>query len=118
VIAAALLALPAVALGLAGAGGALTAGLVWSVWCAFLLDAVVMLAVARDRLGWAAGHWFELLVLVVAFPPLVELGKASESLEAVPVLELAKSAKLAKSLRVLVGRSRRTRTGLRRPREG
>lgn len=37
----------------------------WAVWALFVVDYVVRMAVARDRLGWVLRHPFDLVVLVL-----------------------------------------------------
>jgi hypothetical protein len=71
VLTAAVAVLPLLALHLTHPHGALavleTAGH-WAVWLVFVVEAVVMLRVVRDRRAWIDGHRFELLVVVVSSP--------------------------------------------------
>lgn len=113
VIAAALLALPAVGLYVVADSGWLAVVAVvlsWVVWLVFAAEAVIMLRVARDKLAWAKGHWLSLLIVAASFPLLVELAKgllaarAGNTLFAARVLQalyFVKVAKLAKSVWVL-----------------
>ena len=103
VVIACLVALVAVVLQLLAPDGPLhTLGLVlsWAVWVVLLADAVVMATVHPAPLRWARGHWFELAVLVVAFPLWPLLAARLEGAELVPVLELLEASKLAKVAKV------------------
>lgn len=68
----------------------------WVVWAVFALDAAVLLSVHPFPGRWARSHWFELAVLLVAFPlwPLV-LPRLLGA-EIAPTFDLLKVAKLAK----------------------
>ncbi len=113
VIAAALLALPAVGLYVVADGGwpaVVAVVLSWVVWLVFAAEAVVMLRVTRDKLAWAKGHWLSLLIVAASFPLLVELAKGLLAARAVntvfaarllQVLYFVKLAKVAKSIWVL-----------------
>ncbi len=104
------LALVAVVLQVVGHGPWHTVGLAlsWAVWAVFLLDAAVLLAVHPRPGRWARGHWFELVVLVVAFPlwpQVVPRVTEAEILPALDLLKAAKLAKLAKAVRLVRHRS-------------
>lgn len=113
VIAAAVAALPAVALYVVAKGGwvaAVAVVLSWAVWLVFAAEAAIMLWVTRDKLAWAKGHWLGLLIVAASFPLLVELAKGLLAARAVntvfaarllQVLYLVKLAKVAKSIWVL-----------------
>ena len=84
--------------------------LAWSIWLVFLTEAVLMLSVARDRWGWARGHLFGLVILLVTFPLLTSILEGLLAARALPsvqglrvlqVLYLAKAAKLIKSAMIL-----------------
>jgi hypothetical protein len=66
----------------------------WAVWVVFAAEAVVMLTVTHDRMAWASGHRFELLIVIVS-SPLVPL-----ALAAAPALRLLFLAKLFKTLKL------------------
>ena len=104
------LALVAVVLQVVGHGSWHTVGvaLSWAVWVVFLLDAAVLLAVHPRPGRWARGHWFELVVLVVAFPlwpQVIPRVTEAEILPALDLLKAAKLAKLAKAVRLVRHRS-------------
>lgn len=82
----------------------------WSIWLVFLAEAVIMLSLVRDRLGWARGHVFGLVILLVTFPLLTSIlegllaARALSSVQGLRVLQvlyLAKAAKLIKSAMIL-----------------
>lgn len=113
VVAAALLAIPAVALYVvAKSGPAAVAAVVlsWAVWLVFAAEAVIMLTVVADRRAWVRGHWLGLVIVVGSFPLLIELAKgllAARAVSSVAVvralqaLYLVKLAKILKSVWVL-----------------
>ena len=110
VLVAAVAAVLGVALQLAPAG-CHTTGLVlnWAAWSAFLAEVVVMPALSPAPGRWVRGHWFELVITVIACPawPLVLYDLLlAELVPALTVLDTVKLAKLAKSVRVV-----RTRLG-------
>lgn len=70
----------------------------WLVWLVFATEAGIMLAVSRDRRGWARSHKLELLVVCVSMPVLY---KGAYVLGLVPLVVLVKLAKLVKVARVL-----------------
>jgi hypothetical protein len=122
VIGAAFAVLPLLALSLARPHGALheleTIGH-WVVWLLFVAEAAIMLTVSRDKLGWASGHRFELLVVVVSSPllplalaaaPALRLLVVAKAFKTLKVVKLAKLGKLGKSIRLL---RRRLRLGRR-----
>lgn len=113
VLAAAWLAIPTVILyfsKLEGAVAVVAVTLAWAIWLVFVAEAVIMLAVVRDRRAWARGHWFGLAIVAATFPLLTHVlegllaARALSSLQAVRVLQvlyLAKAAKLIKSWLIL-----------------
>lgn len=113
VLAAAWLAIPTVLLyfsSLEGWLAVLAVGMAWSIWVVFLVEAVIMLRVVRDRRAWARGHAFGLAVLIATFPLLTSIlegllaARALSSLQGarmLQVLYLAKAAKLFKSAQIL-----------------
>jgi len=113
VIAAALLALPAVGLYVIADGGwpaVLAVVLSWLVWLVFAAEAAIMLRVTRDKLLWAKGHWLSLVIVAASFPLLVELAKGLLAARAVntvfaarvlQALYFVKLAKVAKSIWIL-----------------
>ncbi len=99
VVVAAVVALVAVVLQVAqhhGPWHTLGLTLSWAVWAVFALDAAVLLAVHPAPGRWARGHWFELLVLVVAFPLWSRVLPGGTGTEVAPAFDLLKAAKLAK----------------------
>ncbi|MEA2468857.1 MAG: hypothetical protein QOJ57_2983 [Thermoleophilaceae bacterium] len=118
VLAAAWLALPTVFLyfsELHGSVHGLAVVLSWLIWVVFLVEAVVMLSVVRDRRAWIRGHVFSLAILVATFPLLTHVlesllaARAVTSVQAIrglQVLYLAKAGKLIKGL-LIVRRSGR-----------
>jgi len=68
----------------------------WAVWAVFLVDAAVLLAVHPFPARWARSHWFELAVLVVAFPLWPVVFPRLLGVEIAPTFDLLKVAKLAK----------------------
>lgn len=118
VIAAALAVLPLLALSLARPHGTLQEleeiGH-WVVWLLFVAEAAIMLTVSRDKLGWASGHRFELVIVVVASPllplalaaaPALRLLVVAKAFKALKVVKVAKLGKLGKSIRLLRRRVR------------
>ena len=113
VIAAAVLALPAVGLYVIADGGwpaVVALVLSWVVWLAFAAEAVIMLRVTRDKRAWAKGHWLSLVIVAASFPLLVEMAKGLLAARAVntvfaarllQALYFVKLAKVAKSIWVL-----------------
>lgn len=113
VLAAALLALPTVFLyfsKLEGWVAILAVVLAWSIWTVFVVEAVIMLTVVRDRWAWVRGHLFGLAIIVATFPALTSIlegllaARALSSLQATRVLQvlyLAKAGKLIKSTLIL-----------------
>lgn len=113
VLAAAWLAIPTVLLYFSKLEGALAivaVALAWGIWLVFLLEAVIMLSVVRDRRAWARGHVFGIAILLATFPLLTSIlegllaARALSSLQAARVLQvlyLAKAAKLIKSALIL-----------------
>jgi hypothetical protein len=75
-----------------------TAGqiLSWAVWAVFLVDAAVLLSVHPFPGRWARSHWFELAVLLVAFPLWPVVFPRLLGAEIAPTFDLLKVAKLAK----------------------
>jgi hypothetical protein len=118
VLTAAWLALPTVFLYFSKLEGALevvTLSMAWSIWVVFLVEALVMLAVVRDRRAWLRGHLFSIAILVATFPLLTHVleallaARVVSAVQAVRVLQvlyLAKAGKLIKGL-LIVRRSRR-----------
>lgn len=68
----------------------------WAVWAVFLVDAAVLLAVHPEPGRWARGHWFEIVVLVVAFPLWPQVIPQVTGIEVAPAFDLLTAAKLAK----------------------
>lgn len=113
VIAAALLAIPAVVLYLVAKEGtpAVIAGLLsWTVWLVFATEAAIMLSVVADRRAWVRSHWLALVIVVGSFPLLIEIAKgllaarainSAIAFRALQGLYLVKLAKLLKSVWVL-----------------
>jgi hypothetical protein len=116
VLAAAWLAIPTVFLyfsKLEGATAVVALTLAWAIWVVFLVEAVVMLSVVRDRRAWIRGHLLSLAILLATFPLLTHLLEALlaaralsgvQGIRVLQVLYLAKAAKLLKGL-VIVRRS-------------
>lgn len=113
VLAAAWLAIPTVLLYFSALDGALAVVAVtmaWAIWLVFVVEAVVMLAVVRDRRAWVRGHLFGLAIVLATFPLLTHIlegllaARALSSLQAVRILQvlyLAKAAKLITSWLIL-----------------
>jgi hypothetical protein len=113
VLAAALLALPTVFLYFSKLEGTLAivaVSLAWTIWIVFVIEAVIMLTVVRDRRAWIKGHLFGLAIIVATFPALTSIlegllaARALSSLQATRVLQvlyLAKAGKLIKSALIL-----------------
>jgi hypothetical protein len=118
VLSAAWLALPTVFLyfsDLHGFWEVVAVSLSWLIWFVFLVEAVVMLTVVRDRRAWARGHLFSLAILVATFPLLTHVLEALlaaraltgvQGIRVLQVLYLAKAGKLIKGL-LIVRRSGR-----------
>jgi len=120
VVAAAAAVLPLLALSLAHPHGVLeeveTIGH-WVVWLVFAAEAAIMLAVVRDRLAWASGHRFELLIVAVSSPfvplalavaPALRLLVVARAFKALKLAKVIKLGKLRKSMKLL---RRRVRLG-------
>ena len=82
----------------------------WLIWFVFLAEAVIMLAVVHDRIGWIRGHLFGLAILIATLPLLTHVleallaARTLSALQGVRILQalyLAKAAKLIKSISVL-----------------
>ena len=113
VLAAAWLAIPTVLLyfsSLEGWVAVLAVTLAWSIWLVFLAEAVIMLSVARERVAWARGHLFGIVILLATFPLLTNILEGLlaaralsgvQGLRILQVLYLAKAAKLIKSAMIL-----------------
>ena len=113
VLGAAWLAIPTVLLyfsSLEGWVALLAVTMAWSIWLVFLVEAVIMLIVVREKRAWARGHLFGLLILLVTFPLLTSIlegllaARALSSVQGLRVLQvlyLAKAAKLIKSAMIL-----------------
>ena len=113
VLVAAWLAIPTVLLYFSSRTGwwaGLALGLAWAIWIVFVVEAVIMLGVVRDRWAWARGHAFGLAIIVATFPLLTSIlegllaARALSSLQGVRILQvlyLAKAAKLIKSWMIL-----------------
>jgi hypothetical protein len=113
VLAAALLALPTVFLYFSKLEGTLAivaVSLAWTIWIVFVVEAVIMLSVVRDRRAWIRGHLFGLAIIIATFPALTQIlegllaARALSSLQATRVLQvlyLAKAGKLIKSMLIL-----------------
>jgi len=113
VLGAAWLAIPTVLLyfsSLQGWVAILAVSLAWSIWLVFMVEAVIMLRVVRDRRAWARGHLFGIVILIATFPLLTNIlegllaARALSSLQGMRVLQvlyLAKAAKLIKSAMIL-----------------
>lgn len=103
VLGAAIAVLPLLALSLARPHGTLhdmeTIGH-WVVWLLFFAEAAIMLTVSRDRLGWASGHRFELLIVVVSSPFVPLALAAAPALRLLVVAKLFKALKLAKVIKL------------------
>jgi hypothetical protein len=113
VLLAAWLAIPTVLLyfsSLKGWWAGLALGLAWSIWVVFVVEAIIMLSVVKDRRAWAKGHAFGLAIIAATFPLLTSIlegllaARALSSLQGVRILQvlyLAKAAKLIKSWMIL-----------------
>jgi hypothetical protein len=113
VLVAALLAVPTVFLYFSELEGTLAlvaVTLAWSIWIVFVVEAAIMLTVARDRGAWIRGHLFGLAIIVATFPALTQIlegllaARALSSLQGTRVLQvlyLAKAGKLVKSMLIL-----------------
>jgi hypothetical protein len=113
VLGAAIAVLPLLALSLARPHGALHDIEVighWVVWGLFLAEAAIMLTVSQDRVGWASGHRFELLIVVVSSPflplalaaaPALRLLVVAKLFKALKIVKLAKLGKLGKAVKLL-----------------
>ncbi len=123
-VAVALLAVPAVFLGVSRLPEPWpTVGSIlhWLVWLGFLSEAAVLLAVSDDRAGWVRRHKLTVFVVIVSSPlvplavalvqglrgaPALQLLKLSKSAKLARAGQTAKSAKLLKLARSLVGGKR------------
>lgn len=113
VLGAAWLAIPTVLLyfsSLEGWVAVVAVTLAWSIWLVFLVEAVIMLSVAREKRAWARGHLFGLVILLATFPLLTNILEGLlaaralsgvQGLRILQVLYLAKAAKLIKSAMIL-----------------
>jgi hypothetical protein len=120
VLIAALLAIPTVILYFSAVDGplvVLTTVLAWGIWAVFLLEAVIMLTVVRDRWAWVRGHWFGLAIVIATFPLLTKIlegllaARALSSVQGVRILQalyLAKAGKIIKSALIVRKKGRRT----------
>lgn len=82
----------------------------WIVWLTFAAEAAIMLAVTRDRLAWASGHRFELLIVAVSSPfvplalavaPALRLLVLARAFKALKLAKVVKLGKLTKSMKLL-----------------
>ncbi len=92
----------------------------WVVWLLFFAEAAIMLTVSQDRLGWASGHRFELLIVVVSSPflplalaaaPALRLLVVAKLFKALKIVKLAKLGKLGKAIKLLRRKLRLSPTG-------
>lgn len=99
VVAAALLAIPGVFLGvsrLPEPWPTVATVLHWTVWLVFASEVLVMLAVTSDRGRWVRSHKLGLFVVLVSSPLLPALALLARSLQGAQTLKLLKVVKLAK----------------------
>ncbi|HVO52827.1 MAG TPA: potassium channel family protein [Solirubrobacterales bacterium] len=92
---AAALTLPSVAISESRPGGALHAIAIilnWTIWIAFLVELVVMLAVVPDRRAWLKANPLD-LIIVVFTPPVLPAGL--QSLRVLRLLRLVRLLRLA-----------------------
>jgi len=113
VLGAAVAVLPLLALSLARPHGALHDVEVvghWAVWLLFFAEAAIMLTVSGDRLAWASGHRFELLIVVVSSPfvplalaaaPALRLLVVAKAFKALKLAKVVKLGKLGKAVKLL-----------------
>jgi hypothetical protein len=113
VLAAAWLAIPTVFLyfsALEGGTAIVALVLAWTIWLVFLVEAVIMLRVVRDRRAWIRGHLLSLAILLATFPLLTHLLEALlaaralsgvQGIRVLQVLYLAKAAKLLKGVLIV-----------------
>lgn len=67
----------------------------WAIWVVFAVQAVFMLAVSTDRVGWARSHKLELAVVILT-PPILPAG-----LQALRVLRLLRLLRLAVAVKLI-----------------
>ena len=75
----------------------------WAIWIAFTAEAVVMLAVVRDRWGWLRAHPLEVAVVLLTPPILPASLQALRVFRLLRLLRLLRIAKLARRLFSLEG---------------
>ena len=101
---AALLVIPVIAIEQSEAGGpwkTLAAVANWSIWIAFAIELVVMLAVVPDRWTWVRSHPLEVVVVLLTppfFPSSLQAVRALRLLRLVRLLRVARFARRAFSL--------------------
>lgn len=71
----------------------------WVVWLAFVAEAVIMLAIVRDRVGWLKHHPLEVAVILLTAPVLPA---SLQALRALRLLRLFRLLLLAKRIRGLI----------------
>lgn len=65
----------------------------WIVWCVFLAEYLILMALASDRLKYARYSWFNAAIVILSFPQLPSL---------LAVVRLARLARLFRLLRLPV----------------
>jgi voltage-gated potassium channel len=98
---AALLTIPAIAIEQSNPGhpwDTIATVLNWTTWLAFLAEAVLMLAVVRDRRQWLRSHPLEVAIVLLT-PPILPAGlQALRVFRALRLLRLVKAAVLMRRL--------------------
>jgi Ion transport protein len=106
ILIAAVLAIPAIALEEASVSEswkAFAAGLNWLIWVAFVVELVVMLAVAPNRRAWLRAHPLELVIVLLTPPVLPASLQAIRALRLLRLLRLLRIAPLARRVFSLEG---------------
>jgi len=66
------------------------------IWCVFLVEVIVMLAVSGDRRGWARSHWVDIAIVVLT-PPVSQ--GVLDSIRILRVFRLLRLFRLAPLMR-------------------
>src|SRR3954451_15488932 len=83
---------------LGGAWSALAAVLNWGTWLAFLIEVIVMLAVAPDRWRWARAHPIELVVVAATLPFVPAALAGARLLRLIRLLRILRFAKAVRDV--------------------
>ena len=70
----------------------------WSIWLAFVAEAVIMLSVVEDRWGWVRAHPLDVAIVVLTPPFLPPALQATRVFRLLRLLRLLKAGVLARRL--------------------